>query len=305
MNLEKDLFNLDYWNVFTDGEEIYVPGTIVFKNKLKKHFYELCKEELEELSYAILKAIDKIKKGYFKDMEESYNIAITNNFRDWKYYVPFRRIEIYKNVQEKECIICHLSKIGKIGKYEHSQELFSYIVDCDEDFLTILNIFPYSLGNVMITPRSHIKNFSEFDYKKIYKLLEKSKEWLCLLYELFYKKGKPIYSIYANVGPNSGRSIEHIHLQLTIFGKEQMNNFSFDWIYNDRNVYLDKIFEAITRREKMKKLSGMNWLEDMISRNREKIIIIPRYRTLAGLEITKIYPFNETKEETRKKFTDY
>ncbi|MEM5811313.1 MAG: HIT domain-containing protein [Candidatus Aenigmatarchaeota archaeon] len=301
MSLEKSLFELDYWYVDISSKKIKIPGTVILENKNKKEFYELNDLEINELSKALVYSANKIKDGYFKEKEESYNLIITNNpYKEKRYFVPFRKPSTYK-VPSDGCLFCYLAKLGKPSRYNYPDDIYSYVLDYFDDFFVILNVFPYSFGNVMIIPNEHKRSISEIGYENTYKMLKIAKEWLLKINNLFYKKGKPIYVVYANVGQNSGRSIEHFHLQITIFSKKQFENFNFDWIFNDRTAFLDKMFEVIMQNKNdFKILYGMNFLESR--KSYVKAILVPRYRQIAGLELAELYPCNEEIEETVKKF---
>ncbi|MEM5843260.1 MAG: hypothetical protein QXL97_00910, partial [Candidatus Aenigmatarchaeota archaeon] len=70
---------------------------------------------------------------------------------------------------------------------------------------------------------------------------------------------------------------------------------------NDRTAFLDKMFEVITQNKSdFKILYGMNFWES--KKSYVKAILVPRYRQIAGLELSGLYPYNEEISETIKKF---
>lgn len=110
-----------------------------------------------------------------------------------------------EGTQETECVFCRMMHTDPL-----SDE--NLVVDQDEHTFTVLNLYPYNSGHLMVVPKHHTAEFSELSDAE---LLESMKK-LQTAKEALTKVSNPHgFNIGANIGRISGAGIEdHIHFHI-------------------------------------------------------------------------------------------
>jgi ATP adenylyltransferase len=107
--------------------------------------------------------------------------------------------------KESGCIFCELSK-------EEPGDIESLIIDKGELTFTVLNLYPYNNGHLMIVPYKHkndIDNLTSDENKEIMKKLQVAVKALRIV------SNPEGFNIGANLGKVSGAGIdEHIHFHV-------------------------------------------------------------------------------------------
>ncbi len=120
-----------------------------------------------------------------------------------KIWAPWRSKFIYHRTQ-KGCIFCRAVKA--------KQDKKCFIIDRTEFSFSILNIYPYNNGHIMVAPKRHKGSFGDF-----------SKEELSDLMMLVQKSVKKIqntlkphgYNIGINMGKIAGAGVPgHLHIHI-------------------------------------------------------------------------------------------
>lgn len=119
-----------------------------------------------------------------------------------KLWAPWRSKYIYSR-KRKGCIFCGTKISGKDNRFVIERSVHSY---------SMLNIYPYNNGHVMVAPNRHVKSLellSSAELADLIKLLNKTKT-------LIDSKLKPDgYNIGMNVGKVSGAGFAgHIHIHI-------------------------------------------------------------------------------------------
>jgi len=105
----------------------------------------------------------------------------------------------------EECIFCGLSKLEP----EDKQNL---LLDKGENTFTVLNMYPYNNGHLMIVPYRHTSDFGELGDDENLEIMHK----LQLAKKALLKIAEPDgFNIGANIGKISGAGIaDHIHFHI-------------------------------------------------------------------------------------------
>ena len=107
--------------------------------------------------------------------------------------------------KEKGCILCEVAK-------ENPEEYDNLLIDKGELTFTVLNLYPYNNGHLMIVPFRHTGDFSSLNENEIKEAMAK----LQLAEKaLRIVSGPDGFNIGANIGKASGAGIdEHIHFHI-------------------------------------------------------------------------------------------
>lgn len=120
-----------------------------------------------------------------------------------KIWAPWRK-EYISTHKEKECIFCIKSKQKKDKQ--------NYIIKRNKFCFSILNIYPYSNGHIMIASYRHIPKIellSEAEFVDIFEMLKVMK---AKLDKILKPEG---YNIGLNEGKSGGAGFaEHIHIHI-------------------------------------------------------------------------------------------
>jgi ATP adenylyltransferase len=125
-----------------------------------------------------------------------------------KLWSPWRSqyIESFKEGNETTgCIFC-----AAAGLDINDDE--SLVIDKGELTFTILNLYPYNNGHLMVVPYKHTSNFSDLSKEEMAEVMDKLQISQKALSEVMSPAG---YNIGANIGKASGAGIDdHIHFHI-------------------------------------------------------------------------------------------
>jgi ATP adenylyltransferase len=125
-----------------------------------------------------------------------------------KLWSPWRSkyIESFKSDEDKsKCIFCQMLSFDPNDRK-------NLLVDSDEHTFTVLNLYPYNNGHLMIVPKRHTSDFSGLTSDELtesFKKLQLAEKALC---KVLNPHG---FNIGANIGRVAGAGIEdHIHFHI-------------------------------------------------------------------------------------------
>jgi len=114
------------------------------------------------------------------------------------------RLQYIKTPSKNKCIICE--------KANSDEDYKNYVIDRGEYCFSLLNIFPYNNGHVMIAPFRHIAKFSQLEKKEIMEMMQLAQHVQEKLKDKLQPEG---FNIGLNEGKIAGAGIkEHIHLHI-------------------------------------------------------------------------------------------
>lgn len=124
-----------------------------------------------------------------------------------KLWSPWRShyIESFKNPKNSGCIFCD-------AFHENVNDDSSLLIEKGELTFTVLNLYPYNNGHLLIVPNRHLSDFdllTDDEYLDIMRKLKLAKSALNII-------SKPAgFNIGANLGKASGAGIDdHIHFHI-------------------------------------------------------------------------------------------
>ncbi len=125
-----------------------------------------------------------------------------------KLWSPWRSIyiESFKSDEDKtKCIFCQMLTLVP-------NDADNLLVDMGEHTFSILNLYPYNNGHIMIVPKRHTNDFAGLSKDELSESFEK----LQLAEKALHKVLKPHgFNIGANIGRVAGAGIEdHIHFHI-------------------------------------------------------------------------------------------
>lgn len=125
-----------------------------------------------------------------------------------KLWSPWRSkyIESFKSDEDKsKCIFCQMLDLD-------INDLDNLVVDKGEFTITVLNLYPYNNGHLMIIPKRHTNDFSGLSKVELTESFEKLQKAEKALAKVLNPHG---YNIGANIGRIAGAGIEeHIHFHI-------------------------------------------------------------------------------------------
>lgn len=120
-----------------------------------------------------------------------------------KIWAPWRK-EYIVNKKTKDCIFC--------SKPRSRQDKKNFIIKRTKFSFSMLNIFPYNNGHVMIAPFKHTKDLRDLNNEEMLDLISLLKDTCILLDKVLEPKA---YNIGINIGKLSGAGFsEHLHIHI-------------------------------------------------------------------------------------------
>ena len=136
-----------------------------------------------------------------------------------------------------DCILCAVTandpKVDNLVVYRH------------RGWYVTLNLYPYNPGHLMVVPRAHHTDIRQLNEAEVLELHHLQNLCLRVLDETYRPGG---YNIGYNIGPTSGASIDHLHLQIV---PRYRNEVGFFDILSDSRVIVEE--PQVTRERLMKK----------------------------------------------------
>ncbi|MEO8230845.1 MAG: HIT domain-containing protein [Ignavibacteriota bacterium] len=125
-----------------------------------------------------------------------------------KLWSPWRSkyIETFKTDEDKaKCIFCEMLLLNP-------KEDDNLLVDMGEHTFTVMNLYPYNNGHLMIVPKRHTNDFAELKEVEITESFQKLQLAEKALRKVLNPNG---FNIGANIGKVAGAGIEeHIHFHI-------------------------------------------------------------------------------------------
>ena len=95
-------------------------------------------------------------------------------------------------------------------KSERDDEL--YVVKRHERCFTVLNLFPYNSGHLLIVPHQHSDNYEDLDEAAYLELTGLIRTWVRVLGDVMHPQG---FNIGSNIGRTAGAGIDrHVHMHI-------------------------------------------------------------------------------------------
>ena len=135
-----------------------------------------------------------------------------------------------------DCILCAVSandpRVDNLVVYRH------------QAWFVTLNLYPYNPGHLMVVPRTHHTDIRQLNEAEVLELHHLQILCLRVLDEAYLPGG---YNIGYNIGPTSGASIDHFHLQIVPRYRSELGFFD---ILSDSRVIVEE--PQVTRERLLK-----------------------------------------------------
>jgi ATP adenylyltransferase len=125
-----------------------------------------------------------------------------------KMWSPWRSVYIDSFSSRDENTGCVLCDAGS----GDAEDLNNLVIDKGEYTYTVLNLFPYNNGHLMVVPNRHTSELDSFSDEEMLEIMKKLKIAKKALMEVSHPEG---FNIGANLGKVAGAGIdEHIHFHI-------------------------------------------------------------------------------------------
>ena len=121
-----------------------------------------------------------------------------------KLWAPWRN-RYLKHLKQMSvrCIFC--------SKPKEKNDRKNYILKRGEYCYTILNLYPYNNGHVMVVPYRHTNDLSLLGKEEIWETMQ----FVCEIQQKLRKKIKPAgFNIGINIGKDAGAGFDHLHMHI-------------------------------------------------------------------------------------------
>lgn len=153
------------------------------------------------------------------------------------------RIGYILGYKDTGCIFC--------TKPAESDDRKNYILERCEKSFVVMNIFPYNIGHLMVSPYRHIAEMSQLTDEELLELMRVTAKWVDIVKEALDAQG---FNIGVNLGRVAGAGFDqHIHFHIVprwngdtnfmpVLGDTRILNRSLDEAYN---LFLGKLKRKI------------------------------------------------------------
>jgi len=123
------------------------------------------------------------------------------------------------------------------------------VIYYETKYMNVLyNLYPVVKGHTLIVPKRHVKDLNELSEKEAVDLIKTIRYITPKLLRVY--NADRSYNLVAQVGPYSGRSIEHLHIHIIPRNKYDMYRDYNDRLYADlRRFELEKLAKHKIERE--------------------------------------------------------
>ncbi len=120
-------------------------------------------------------------------------------------WAPWRIKYIQKDLKKKRrCIFCYA--------YKSKKDKDNFLILRTPYTLTILNIFPYNNGHLMVAPRRHVADLEKLNSEESLDLVRVIKIMISILRKVLKPDG---FNIGINIGKSAGAGVEkHLHIHI-------------------------------------------------------------------------------------------
>ncbi|MFH0771570.1 MAG: HIT domain-containing protein [Candidatus Omnitrophota bacterium] len=154
-----------------------------------------------------------------------------------KLWAPWRSKYVTRVNSIKGCIFCSKPKAGN--------DEANYIISRGKSSLSMLNIFPYSNGHVMVAPYRHVKDMIGLSAAELFEIFDLTRKMQSLLVKTMKPDG---FNIGINVGRAAGAGVkDHIHIHIV---PRWVGDVNFMPVFTSTKVIsesLDALYDRLTK----------------------------------------------------------
>lgn len=120
-----------------------------------------------------------------------------------EYFFNFDKIAYLQGKRPDGCILCLIAA--------GSDDVVKLVAAETDNFMVVLNLYPYNPGHVLLFPKRHVLDIRELSEAESLELHRLTKRTLGVLEGVYSPAG---FNIGYNMGYAAGASIEHLHLHI-------------------------------------------------------------------------------------------
>ena len=118
-------------------------------------------------------------------------------------FAPWR-IKYILSKKLKGCVFCNMLKEKKDKK--------NFILRRNQYCFTVLNLYPYTNGHLMVVPYQHTANLSELSQEELSEIWQEIQFWVDVEKKIMHADG---FNVGMNIGQAAGAGIkEHLHFHI-------------------------------------------------------------------------------------------
>lgn len=148
-------------------------------------------------------------------------------------WAPWRKEYVTRKMKERGCLFCE--------KFRSKVDRRNFVISRTRHSISLLNIYPYQNGHVMIAPKRHVKDLKNLNAGELLDLVNHL-IWIQTLLQKAIRPGG--FNIGINLGKVAGAGIaSHIHIHIVprwqgdhnfmpLIGQTKIISESLDSLYN-------------------------------------------------------------------------
>ena len=149
--------------------------------------------------------------------------------------------------EDKGCVFC--------TALSSSQDDEHYLVQRHRHCFTMLNLYPYNSGHLLIIPKQHTGSYFELETVAYREMTEVTRDWLRVLEDVMHPQG---FNFGSNIGRVGGAGIDqHVHMHIV---PRWSGDANFMPVIGDTKVISESMHETMMYLRK-----GFEALEDRFS----------------------------------------
>lgn len=150
-------------------------------------------------------------------------------------WAPWRQVFVTQQKSD-ECIFCN--------KPKENQDSKNYILERNSHSFTLLNIYPYNNGHLMIAPYRHLISLNDLNSDEMLEIFHSLKKWETILQNALKPHG---LNIGLNLGKVAGAGFEHLHFHLVPRWQGDANFMPIIADTKVLNLSLDESFKILVQ----------------------------------------------------------
>ena len=136
--------------------------------------------------------------------------------------------------EDDDCVFCRALQSAADDE--------NYLVGRHRDCFTILNLYPYNSGHLLIVPNLHTASYQDLSSEAYVEMMGLVRQWLSVLDEVMHPQG---YNIGSNIGRTGGAGIDqHIHMHIVPRWSGDVN---FMPVIGDTKVISESLHDTMTK----------------------------------------------------------
>lgn len=152
-------------------------------------------------------------------------------------WAPWRRAYV-QSKKSGPCFACGAQRAGRDGK--------TYVVDRSHFSFSLLNLYPYNLGHIMVLPKRHVGQLHQLRDNEILDLWKLVNRTILLLKKEMKPHG---FNLGMNLGRAAGAGLpKHVHVHIVPRWRGDTNFMPISAQTRVLSESLDSLYQRLSRR---------------------------------------------------------